>query len=347
VTTTTSSHDQADEEAATGPSLQVPGVPARRPATVWWRRARTVAARAGSAVLVLWLAATAVFFLARLVPGDPVMSILGVSGAAPSPELIAATRAEHGLDRPVLVQYASYLGGLVQGDLGMSYQLKRPVADVIGEQVAPTVQLTVAALVLAWLLALASILLTAGRSRPAGAVGRLLEVVLASVPHFWVGIMLLTVFAAGLGWFPVAGGTGTDALVLPALTMALPLAGFLAQVTRESYTDALEQPFALTSRARGARETTVRLRHALRHAVVPGLTLSGWAVGSLLSGAVVAEVVFARPGIGRALVDAISARDLPVVLAVVVLAAVAYVVVNLVVDAVSRVVDPRLAGARS
>ena len=307
------------------------------------RAVRAVLSRLGSAVLVLWLAAPAVFFLSRLVPGDPVLAILGVSGAAPSPELVAATRAEHGLDRPVLVQYLSYLGGLVQGDLGTSWQLKRPVADVVGEQIAPTVQLTVAALALAWLLALGSILLTAGRSRVAGALGRLVEVVLASVPHFWVGIMLLTVFASGLGWFPLAGGTDLRALVLPALTMALPLAGFLAQVTRESFTDALEQPFALTARARGAREVAVRLRHALRHAILPGLTLSGWAVGSLLGGAVVAEVVFARPGIGRALVDAIGARDLPVVLAVVVLAAVAYVVVNLLVDAVARVADPRTA----
>lgn len=309
------------------------------------RTARVVGSRLGSALLVVWLAATAVFFLAQLVPGDPVDAILGVSGAAPTPELVAATRAAHGLDQPLLVQYAQYLGGLVQGDLGESWQLKRPVLDVVAEQVGPTAQLTGAALVVAWALALASILVTAGRHRAVEGIGRVVEVVLASVPHFWVGIMLLVVFAVGLRWFPVAGGSGLNGLALPAVTMAIPLAGFLAQVTREQYTDALEQPFAVTSRARGAREVTVRVRHALRHAVLPGLTLSGWAVGSLLGGAVVAEVVFARPGLGRALVEAISARDLPVVLAVVVLAAVAYVLVNLVVDALYRVADPRLKGA--
>lgn len=305
--------------------------------------ARAVLGRLASAVLVLWLAATSVFFLTRLVPGDPVHAILGVSGAAPSPELVAATRAAHGLDQPVLVQYGGYLAGLLRGDLGTSYQLKRPVADVVGEQIGATVQLTVAALVLAWGIALASILLTARVGRFLDGLGRVVEVVLASLPHFWVGILLLVVFAFGLGWFPVAGGDGLVALVLPALTMAIPLAGFLAQVTRESFTDALEQPFATTSRARGAREVVVRFRHALRHAVLPGLTLSGWAVGSLLSGAVVAEVVFARQGIGRTLVEAITARDLPVVLAVVVLAAAAYVGVNLVVDALHRVADPRAA----
>jgi len=150
------------------------------------------------------------------------------------------------------------------------------------------------------------------------------------------------VFAVILGWFPVAGDDGFKSLVLPALALAIPLAGFIAQVTRSSFEEALAQPFVLSARARGLSDLAVRLGHALRHAILPGLTLSAWAVGSLVSSAVVAEIIFARPGLGRSLVDAIINRDLPITLAVVVIIAAVYIVVNLLVDVLYRVIDPRI-----
>jgi peptide/nickel transport system permease protein len=295
---------------------------------------------AGSA-FVLWAAVTLTFFVLRLTPGDPVTAILGGAGSSPSPETVAAVRAEYGLDQPVLVQYFSYLGNLVTGDFGVSYIFKVPVVEIIGPQILPTLQLAGLALVFAWAIALAFTLLTVGRGRVLDGVGRAVEVFFASLPQFWVGIMLAVVFAVILGWFPVAGNDGFKSLVLPALSLAIPLAGFIAQVTRSSFDDALAQPFVLSARARGLSDTAVRITHALRHAILPGLTLSAWAVGSLVSSAVVAEIIFARPGLGRSLVDAIVNRDLPITLAVVFITAAVYILVNLAVDLLYRVVDPR------
>ncbi|OUM41128.1 ABC transporter permease [Arthrobacter sedimenti] len=297
--------------------------------------------RVAGSVFVLWAAVTLTFFVLRLTPGDPVTAILGGAGSSPSPETVAAVRAEYGLDQPVLVQYFSYLGNLVTGDFGVSYIFKVPVVEIIGPQILPTLQLAGLAMVFAWAIALAFTLLTVGRGRVLDGVGRAVEVFSASLPQFWVGIMLAVVFAVILGWFPVAGNDGFKSLVLPALSLAIPLAGFIAQVTRSSFDDALAQPFVLSARARGLSDTAVRITHALRHAILPGLTLSAWAVGSLVSSAVVAEIIFARPGLGRSLVDAIVNRDLPITLAVVFITAAVYILVNLAVDLLYRVVDPR------
>ncbi|MHA7210010.1 ABC transporter permease [Arthrobacter sp. MDT1-65] len=302
---------------------------------------KVIVRRAAGSLFVLWAAVTLTFFVLRLTPGDPVTAILGGAGSSPSPETVAAVRAEYGLDQPVLVQYLAYLGDLLTGDFGVSYIFKVPVLEIIGPQILPTLQLAGLALVFAWVIALAFTLLTVGRGRTLDGAGRAVEVFFASLPQFWVGIMLAVVFAVTLGWFPVAGNDGFRSLVLPALSLAIPLAGFIAQVTRSSFQDALAQPFILSARARGLSDTSVRITHALRHAILPGLTLSAWAVGSLVSSAVVAEIIFARPGLGRSLVDAIINRDLPITLAVVFIIAAVYILVNLVVDVLYRVVDPR------
>jgi peptide/nickel transport system permease protein len=302
---------------------------------------KVVAKRAAGSLFVLWAAVTLTFFVLRLTPGDPVTAILGGAGSSPSPETVAAVRTQYGLDQPILVQYFSYLANLVTGNFGVSYIFKVPVLEIIGPQILPTLQLAGLALAFAWVIALAFTLLTVGRGRVLDGAGRAVEVFFASLPQFWVGIMLAVVFAVTLGWFPVAGNDGFRSLVLPALSLAVPLAGFIAQVTRSSFEDALAQPFVLTARARGLSDTAVRMTHALRHAILPGLTLSAWAVGSLVSSAVVAEIIFARPGLGRSLVDAIVNRDLPVTLAVVFVIAAVYILVNLVVDVLYRVVDPR------
>ena len=302
------------------------------------RIARRIAAAAG----VLLAAATLTFLLQQLMPGDPALAILGGPGAHASPTEIAAVNHQYGFDRPVVVQYVDYLGDLARLDFGESYVLKQDVTTVIGQRIGPTLALTGTALVLAWLVALALTLLTAGRGRVRASFGSGLEVLLAGMPQYFLGIVLLVVFAFQLGWFPVTGGTSISGLVLPAFALALPLAGFLGQVTRDEFGAALEQPFAVSARARGTSELEVRWRHVLRHAVLPGITLSGWAIGALLGGSVIVEVVFARPGIGQLLVSSVGTQDLPIVVAITLLVALVYVVANLLVDLLYGVVDPRL-----
>ncbi len=303
---------------------------------------QSVVKRLLGAVAVLWAAATIAFFLQEVSPGDPALSVLGGSGARPTQQQIDAVNEQYGFTRPVLDRYGEFLGNLAQGDLGISYQFKQPVTTVISEQIGPTLVLMSVAIALAWLISVSAVLLSAGHGRFRASLGSGLEAFFAGLPQYWLGLVLLVVFAFELGWFPVTGGTSLDALVLPALTLALPLAGFIGQVTRDEFERGLRQPFALSARARGVSETEVRWRHVLRHALLPGITLSGWAVGATISGAVIVEVIFARPGLGQVLVGAVSAQDLPVVVGITLLLAGVYILVNLLVDLLYVVVDPRM-----
>jgi len=310
------------------------------------RRGRRVLSRPVGAVVVLLGAATAAFVAQLSLPGDRATTILNVgSGQAArrTPEELAPITERFGLDHPALRQYVDYVGGLLRGDLGTSYQQFRPVRDIIGDQLGSTLQLTLTAITLAWLIMVVWVTLTAGRSFRTRAVGEVADTVVAGLPPYWLGIVLLLVFALNLGWFPVIGGSGLDGLVLPALALAIPLAGFMGQATRTEFERALEQPFVISARMRGMSDLQVRLRHVLRHAVLPAITLSGWALGATISGAVVVEAVFSRRGIGAVLVTAVNSQDLPVVTGIVVLVASLYVIANLLVDVVYRLVDPRLA----
>ncbi|MBE9373658.1 ABC transporter permease [Saccharopolyspora sp. HNM0983] len=301
--------------------------------------------RAASAALVVWGAATAAFLAQIAQPGDRATSIINLrSGQTQerTPEELAPINAQYGFDQPVLVQYGDYLAGLLRGDLGISYQQHRPVLDLIGEQIGPTILLTATALVLAWLLMLAWVLLTAGRTRRISALSAAVDTVLAGLPQYWIGVLLLLAFALGLGWFPVLGGSGLAGTALPALALALPLAGFLGQATRTEFERVLAQPFVLSARTRGTPETVLRLRHVLRHAAPAPLMLTGWALGATVSGAVIVETLFTRRGIGRTLVTAVEAQDLPVVTGIVVLIALLYVAITAVVDALHLIIDPRL-----
>lgn len=294
---------------------------------------------AASVVLVLWGAATLAFFAMRVIPGDPVDVMLGplsqVSEAGRE-----AIRVELGLDRPVFVQYVDYLAHLVRGDLGESYQLRMPVAEVLGRQLGATLQLTALALLIAVLLALS--VATLARGRLSRGFVAAVELVVLSSPVFWIGLVLLSVFAFGLGWFPVSGSRNPATLVLPAVTLALPVTALLGQVLRDGIETAERAPFALTVRARGASRTRLTTRHTLRHGAAGALTLTAYFVGSLLGGAVLVETVFARPGIGRVALAAITNRDLPVVSGVILLSAAAFVIVNVIVDLVHPLIDPRL-----
>lgn len=321
----------------------VSGGTLRRPARAW--TSAGFALRVAGAVAVLWAAATATFLALTFLPGDIAYAIVGGEEANPSPEVLAQVRAEYGLDRPWYEQYGAYLGRIATGDLGTSYRFRAPVARLIGEQLGATATLALTAAVVAVVGAVVVSLATAGRRRlRAPSTG--VELTFASVPSFWLGIVLLTVFSFGLGWFPSIGGTGWRGLVLPTLALALPLGAVLTQVLRNALEEVLEEPFVVSARARGLPDVAVRLRHALRHALVPLATMSGFVVGGLLGGAVITETLFNRQGVGRLLLTAVNTKDLPVVLGLVLMSALVYVVVNILVDATYPLIDPRLRESR-
>ena len=302
---------------------------------------RTAAARVGGALLVLLSVATLAFLALQLIPGDPAQAALGGPGSQASAEALAAARAQFGLGRPLPVQYLDFLGRLLRGDLGVSYAQRIPVAQVLGAAIGPTLLLAAVSLLLAWLFALLSVVIASGRARLARGVASALDLAAAAMPNFWLASLLVLLFSGLLGWLPPVSTGGVAGIILPALALAIPTAGFIAQVCRAGVDEARHAPFVESARARGETELGVRVRHVLRHGVVPGLNLTAWALGSLLGGAAVIEVIFARPGLGRTLVSAVLSRDIPVVLGVVLFAALAYVIVALVTDLVVARVDPR------
>ena len=291
------------------------------------------------AVIVIWGAATLAFAVLHLIPGDPVNIMLGTTSSV-SQEVRDRIHADLGLDKPIVTQYIDYLLRLARFDLGTSYRLQQPVTTVIGNQLLPTIQLAAAAIVLA--VALALLIALGARGRVTRGVASLAELVAISSPTFWTGILLLTVFSFRLHWFPISGGVGPASLVLPALTLALPIAGILSQVIRHGLDGTTSRPFVDSARARGLSHSQLLGRHTLRHASLPAVTLAAYIGGSLLGGAVIVEQLYGRPGIGRVTLEAINKRDLPVVMALVVLAAVVFVTVNIVVDVVYPLLDPRL-----
>ncbi|PRB09875.1 ABC transporter permease [Microbacterium sp. MYb72] len=298
-----------------------------------------IAGIVASAAAVLWGAATLAFLAFRVIPGDPVSVMLGPQ-AQVSEAVKDSIRTELGLDRPPLEQYAGFIGRLARGDLGESYQLRLPVTEVIGRQLGATVQLAALALLIAIVLALAVSFLVRGRAARAVAAG--IELVVLSSPVFWIGLVLLSVFAFGLGWFPVSGTRNPATIVLPAVTLALPVAALLSQVLRDGLVQAERMPFAETVRARGASPLRFTARHGLRHGAAGAITLAAYLTGSVLGGAVLVETVFARPGLGRVTLAAISDRDLPVITGIILLSAVVFVIVNVVVELIHPLIDPRL-----
>ncbi|MCU1424573.1 MAG: transporter permease [Microbacteriaceae bacterium] len=298
--------------------------------------------RLGGVVFVLWAVASVTFFALRLIPGDPAEAILGGPGSQASEEALAQARAHYGLDQPLATQYLVYLGRLAIGDLGSSYALRQSVVSVIGDTLGPTLVLAVLSLAAAVLIALTLAVWSTRGGRGAAALGSTLEIVAAAVPHFWLAISLILVFSTTLGWLPPVSVPGVAGLVLPVLTLAVPLAGFLGQVMREALLDAMESPFVLAARARGEGEGGLFWRHALRHAAIPAVGLVGWAFGSLISGAVVVETIFARQGLGRSLLSAVQSRDVPLVIGVVLVVALGYMLVTTLTDLADRLIDPRL-----
>lgn len=310
------------------------------------RVAVAVLRKLGAAALVVWITATVVF-LALRASGDPLEAILGGPGSQAGPEAAARATAAYGLDQPLVVQYLQQLWRIATLQFGDSYSRKQPVGELLAANVPPTLLLATLSFALAWVLALTSTLIAANARGAAGAAFRALltgiETVASVVPQFFLGAILILVFATGLQWLPATGAAagGARALILPVITLAVPVAGYLAHVLHGPLAEADRAPFATTARARGASESRVLVRHTLRHAALPAIALSGWAYGSLLSGAVVVEVLFARQGLGRLLLEAATVRDVPVVIGAVVVVALLYVLVMIASEIVEGLVDPR------
>ena len=281
------------------------------------------------------------FSLVHLLPGDPVLVMLGESGGPP--ERISELRAQLGLDDPLVVQYARFLGNLLRGDFGRSIHSNRPVLEAIRQQAPNTVALTLAGLGLAVLLGVPlGVLAACRRSSWLDRASVALSLLGVSLPSFLLGILLIFVFALRLGWLPATGQGGLARLILPALTLGVQGMAVIALVTRAKTSEVLVQEYMTTVRAKGVSEAHLVLRHALKNALVPVVTIVGLQFGALLSGSVIIENVFARQGIGRLAVEAILSRDVPVVQGVVLVSGVAYVLINLLVDLVCAALDPRI-----
>lgn len=306
--------------------------------------------RLGQALLVLWGAVTLSFAVLHLVPGDPVRIMLsgGAGGetANIAPEQEAQLRAELGLDRPILEQYVSFIGGALRLDFGTSYSRGQPVADVIGSALPVTIELGVTAIVASVLAAFAFALL--GVLLPGRALRSLFQsvtVIGVAMPSFWVAILLLQLFSFRLGWFPAYGSRSWLSVVLPALTMVVLTAGTLAQVLTRGLNDALTEPYADTARAKGISEARVVVGHALRNASLPVFTMVGMLVGGILSGATIVETIYGRQGIGLLFVEAVRSQDFPLIQALVILSGGLFVIVTLVVDLTYPAIDPRVVQA--
>lgn len=291
-----------------------------------------------------------VFGLSHLAPGDPAQIILlRQSGEVPTVEAVERLRRQLGLDDPLPVRYGRWLWNALQGDLGFSYRTGEPVLKGLVDHFPATLQLATAALLIGLLIALPLGVLSAVRRNSTLDHGsRLAALVGASVPSFWLGYLLILLFSVQLGLFPVAGRGGWEHLVLPALTLGVGAAASLARLTRSSLLEELRQDYVRTARAKGLPERTVIGRHALRNALNPIVTLIGIRFGALLGGAVVVEVVFAWPGIGRHLVDSIFDRDYPTIQGFVLFMGTVFVLLNLLVDLSYLWLDPRvrLSGGR-
>ena len=301
---------------------------------------RYLVRRLALTIPVLLGVATLVFALIHLVPGDPVQSMLGETA---SQEEVEQLRHTLGLDRPLLVQYKSFLTGLVRGDLGTSFRFGTPVSQEIASRLFRTIQLAVAAMAVAILIALPlGIVAAVYRGTTIDHAAMTLALVGISMPNFWLGPLLAILFAVQLGWLPVAG-TGTIwHLVLPSVTLGAALAAILARMTRASVLEELRELYVLAARARGASPVRAVVRHAFRNSLIPIVTIIGLQFGAVLTGTIITETIFAWPGVGRLLIQAINFRDYPLVQGCILFISFTYVMMNLLTDVTYGLLDPRI-----
>ena len=289
---------------------------------------------------VLLGVATLVFALIHLVPGDPAQAMLG-EGA--SQEEIQRLRTSLGLDRPLLAQYTGFLGGLVRGDLGTSFRYNTPVTQQITSRLGNTAKLALAAMMVAILFAVPlGIIAAVFRGRAPDHAAMTLALAGISMPNFWLGPLLAILFAVYLGWLPVSGTGSLAHLVLPAVTLGAALSAILARMTRASLLEELRELYVLAARARGLSGSRAVLRHAFRNSLIPVVTIIGLQFGAVLTGTIITETIFAWPGLGRLLIQAINFRDYPLVQGCILFIAVTYVLMNLLTDLTYGFLDPRI-----
>jgi len=289
---------------------------------------------------VLLLLSIVVFGLLHIAGGDPARLIAGETA---SREDIEAIRAKFGLDKPIHIQYGIWLGHVLSGDLGRSIVTRRPVTAEIADRVWPTVELATTAMFMATLVGIAVGIVSAVRQYSLlDHLSMVMALFGVSTPIFWLGLMLIYLFAVELRWLPSGGMGSLKALILPSITLGAASAAIVARMTRSSLLEVIRQDYIRTARAKGLPERTVLLRHSLKNAFIPIVTVIGLQYGYLLGGTVVTETVFSRPGIGRMLVNAITTRDFPVVQGTIMVLAVTFVIVNLVVDLIYIYLDPRI-----
>lgn len=283
---------------------------------------------------------TIVFLIVHLIPGDPVEIMLGEEARAVDKQ---ALRHELGLDQPIHIQYGAYLSRLVRGDLGQSIHTKRPVLESIMNRLPATIELALAAMVVALVLAIPLGIMAAYMKDSVVDHGSMVFALLGiSMPNFWLGPLLIILFSLKLGWFPVSGRGGVANLVLPAITLGTAMAAILTRMTRASMLDVIHSDYVKTARAKGLSELIVIIKHAFRNALIPVVTIVGLQVGGLLAGSIITETIFAWPGIGRLTIQAINARDYPLVQGCVLVIALGYVLVNFATDLVYGLIDPRI-----
>lgn len=285
---------------------------------------------------------TLIFALIHLIPGDPAVQIAGENARA---EDVRRVRASLGLDQPLHVQYFTYLKNLSRGDLGVSFRTGRSVADEITDRYPATIQLALGAMVIALIIAFPlGIISAVFRNSWIDNTSRVFALVGVSMPNFWLGPLLIMAFALPpLALFPVSGrSAGLSSLVLPSLTMGLSLAAILTRMVRVSLAEELTQLYVTTARAKGASQGRTIFHHALRNALIPVITVIGLQFGSLLTGAIITEQIFSWPGLGRLLIQSISARDYPQVQASILVIALTYILINLITDLIYAFVDPRI-----
>lgn len=296
-------------------------------------------------LLVLVGVSILTFGLMYFTPGDPARQILREQmGREPPEETVQEFRERHGLNDPLPVQYADWMWGILHGDLGQSFYGERtPVSSMIVDRVPQTAELAVASMIIALLIAFpAGIISAVHQGRIPDYLSQIAALFGLSMPNFWLAYMLIIVFALILNWFPVAGVGGIGHLVLPAVTMGTAMAAVITRLLRSSMLEVLDEDYIRTARSKGLKGRIVTYKHALKNALIPVVTIIGLQFGAILNGAVIVEMVFQRPGLGKLLIDSIFARDYPVVQGLVLLVAVIFVVTNFLVDITYRYIDPRI-----
>jgi ABC-type dipeptide/oligopeptide/nickel transport system permease component len=283
------------------------------------------------------------FLLNSAARGDPAMNALRVGGQDPTPQEVAAYRDKLGLDDPLPIRYVTWVTNAVQGDFGRSFIDQREVSEILGERIVPTLRLGLAAFAFSTILGVAmGIVFGLLANSWLDHAGRIIALLLASIPSFWLALLLITYVAEKLGWLPVAGYGGIRYMILPVLALSLAPAAALMRFTRAAMIEVWRQDYVRTARAKGLNQTLMVFRHALPNALLPIITLIGLRFGQILAGAIVIEAIFSWPGMGSALIGAISGRDLPVIGAYVLLAGVMFITVNLVTDISYAALDPRI-----